>query len=168
MQRILAILTTLCMVVTLHSCEEAPQQEQAVGVAHGVESEHNDGHFEVAVYMGRIQRYHQKWWLAGKMGNAELAGFYLHEMEEALEAIADADVEEDGVKLRPLVESYGLASIERLEAKLKAEGVAAMHADAGQLVLNCNACHVASGHSFIRIQEPDEVSFPDQDFAPAD
>lgn len=158
----------MVVALLLDSCQDAAQPVGAGNpVPRAEEMEHGPEHLEVAVYMGRIQRFHQKWWLAGKSGNAELAAFYLHEMEEALEAIAEADVEEDGVKLRPLVESYGLATIERLEARLKADGVAAMHADAGQLVVNCNACHVASGYPFIRIQVPVEVHFPDQDFAPA-
>lgn len=168
MQRLLLLSVAILALVLFHSCDHTSQQDLKENAIKRGAEEHGAEHLEVAVYMGRIQQYHQKWWLAGKLGNAELAAFYLHEMEEAMEAIAEADAEEDGVKLKPLMESYGLATIERLEAKLKAEGVSAMHAEAGQLVMNCNACHAASGHPFIRIRVPESVSFPDQVFAPVE
>lgn len=128
--------------------------------------QHPSEEVEVAVHMGRIQRYHQKWWAAGKVGNAELAAFYLHELEEAMEVIAQARLMEDGVDLSAHMNAYGVKTIEALEQVLKDQGVAAMHAESATLVNSCNGCHVATGHSFIRIQVPTAVDFPDQDFSP--
>lgn len=126
--------------------------------------EHED--IEVAVYMGRIQRFHQKWWLAGKAGNADLAKFYLHEMEEAMEEIADAGVTDEGVDVSAAMRTYGLTTVEHLEKTLEKEGVAAMHGEAAMFANTCTSCHLATGHGYIRIKEPAAVDFPDQDFSP--
>jgi hypothetical protein len=122
---------------------------------------------EVAVVMGRMERFHTKWWLAGGEGNAALAAFYLHELEEAMEEVAEAHVVEDnGVDVSANMRTYGLPVVKELERKLKEQGVAAMHADADVLVATCNSCHVATGHSFIRVQVPQGITFPGQDFRP--
>ena len=72
--------------------------------------------------MGRIQRYHQKLWLAGEAGNTELAKFYLHEMEEAMEEIAEGHVVEDSVDVSANMRTYGLATVELVE-KAGTQGV---------------------------------------------
>ena len=123
---------------------------------------------ELAVYMGRIQRYHQKLRAAGEAGNAELAAFYLHEIGEVMEEVVEADIEEDGVRISPHMRSYGLSAVEAMERLLRNEGVASMHASSGLLAEACNACHAATGHAFIRIRIPEHVLFPDQDFSPAE
>ena len=147
----------------LEPAEPAPAQ---AGLQHDVHEA--DEHFEVAVSMGRIQRYHQKWWLAGKSGNADLARFYLHEMEEALEEIAESHVVDEGVDVSAQARAYGLPILDQLTRTLDSSGVATMHAMADRLVTNCNACHASTGHSYIRIQVPIGASFTDQDFAPAE
>jgi hypothetical protein len=126
----------------------------------------DDEHIELAVIMGRMQQYHQKLWAAGQAGNAQLAGFYLHELEEAMEEVVDAKAMEDGNDISALMRTYGISTVELLEKQLKEEGVAAMHANAELLANTCNSCHVSSGHAFIRIQVPTAVQFPDQVFQP--
>jgi len=125
-----------------------------------------EGHYEVAVVMGRIQQYHQKWWAAGQAGNVELAAFYLHELEESMEEVVEAGVQDDGIDVSQAMSTFGLPAIAELERLLKEEGVQAMHAKGAILVNACNACHQATGHAYIRIQEPSTVLFPDQDFRP--
>ncbi|MCW5898486.1 MAG: hypothetical protein KIT10_04365 [Flavobacteriales bacterium] len=121
---------------------------------------------EVAVHMGRLQRYHQKWWAAGRAGNAELAAFYLHEMEEAMEEIAEADVVDEGVEVSKHMRTYGLPMVAELERLLKEQGVAEMTAQGDMLVNACNSCHAITGHPYLRIQVPESVHFPDQIFTP--
>ncbi len=122
---------------------------------------------EVAEIMGRMERHHAKWWVAGREGNVELAGFYLHELEEAMEELAEAHVVEDnGVDVSANMRTYGLPIVKELERKLKKDGVAAMHADADVLVATCNSCHVASGFPFIKVRVPSGATFPGQDLRP--
>jgi hypothetical protein len=116
--------------------------------------------------MGHIQRYHQKWWGAVQAGNAPLAAFYLHELEEAMEDIAEGGVIDDGVDVSAHMRTYGLPAVEQLERLLKEEGLAAMAARGELLVNSCNSCHAATGHDYIRIRVPEEVHYPDQDLSP--
>lgn len=128
--------------------------------------ESGEEHFEVAVVMGRMQHYHQKWWASGQAGNAELAAFYLHELEEAMEEVVEAGVMDEGTDVSAAMRTYGLPALEELERLLKEEGVQAMHAKGAIMTNACNACHQATEHAYIRIQVPTEVFYPDQVFTP--
>lgn len=130
-----------------------------------VEEEEEHEELEVAVIMGRIQRFHQKWWLAGKEGNTELAKFYLHELDEAMEEIADAHVTDDGVDVSAAMRTYGIKTIDQIATTLDKEGVSVMHGQAELMANMCTSCHVATDHGYIRIKQPDAASFPDQDFS---
>lgn len=168
MRRLPLILSALALVVALFSLVRTPEPTGTKAPSqHAPEATEEHEEIEVAVHMGRIQRYHQKWWAAGHAGNAELAGFYLHEMEEAMEEIALARVVDEGIDISAHMRTYGLTTLEGLEKKLKEEGVAAMHADAGLLANTCTTCHVACGHPYLRIVPPTAVVIPDQDLAPA-
>ena len=168
MRRLPLVLSALALLLAIFVWFREPQAAPAVLADRSHEPTAHEDHeeIEIAIYMGRIQRYHQKWWAAGQAGNAELAGFYLHEMEEAMEEIATARVMDEGVDVSAHMRTYGLAAVEALEKKLKEEGVAAMHADAGLLAKTCTTCHVECGHPYLRIVPPTAVHFPDQDFAP--
>ncbi len=161
MARLALILATVALVVALFPLfgtghEAGPEQAPAPEVAE----------LEVAVYMGRMQRYHQKLWAASRAGNAELAGFYLHELEEAMAEIAEAGLVDEGVPISEPMRTYGLVVVEALERTLETQGVEALHASADMLVNACNSCHSITGHSFIVIQEPVDPQFPDQNFVP--
>ena len=125
-------------------------------------------HVEVAIQMGRIQRYYQKWWAAGRAENAELAKFYLHEMEEAMEVVSDGNVSNEGVYVSNFMRIYGEKAFEKLETMLKRGSFNAMLAQGHLLVANCNACHVASGNSFIRIKGAKELGVSRSGISPFD
>lgn len=131
---------------------------------HGVSG--NDHEIELAVVMGRIQRFHQKFWLSVRAGNTELTRFYLHELEEGMEEIAEAGVMEDGIDVSANMRTYGLKVIEQLEDVLEKEGVRALEQQADLLVNSCNSCHKVSGYGMVMIQVPEDVRFPDQVFDP--
>ena len=158
-----AVLGVVFLFYRFSMLEQRPAK--AAPAQHQVAEEHEE--IEVAVFMGRIQHFHQKWWLAGKAGNAPLAKFYLHEMEEAMEEIADANITEDGVNVSEQMRTYGLTTVDHLSETLEKQGVEAMHAEAEMFANTCTSCHMATEHAYIRIKVPTEVSFPDQDFAPA-
>ncbi len=54
---------------------------------------------EVAVLMQRFQWNVNKLYFAGMAGNKPLAGFYLHELEESMEDLAEHPIEENGQRL---------------------------------------------------------------------
>lgn len=164
---LLIALIALTGVIVLFYRTSAPVGREAHREADDDHADEEHEAVEVAVSMGRIQRFHQKWWLAGKAGNAELSRFYLHEMEEAMELIADGRVTDEGVNVSEKMETYGVTTVNNLQALLDSAGVRAMHAEAATLVKACNSCHLATGHAYIRIKVPDAAAFADQEFAPA-
>lgn len=161
--RILSLVVALAALVlafiAFQRVAEPPAQQQVITPA-------ATEHYEVAVVMGRMQQYHQKWWAAGQAANAQLAAFYLHELEEAMEEVAEAKVVDDGIDVSAAMRTYGLPALAELERLLKEEGVQAMHAKGAIMTNACNACHQATEHAYIRLQEPSQVLFPDQVFTP--
>ena len=144
------------------------KSDRVLSVASHSESENGaeEETIEVAIVMGRIQRFHQKFWQAARAGNKDLVQFYLHEMEEAMDEVAQAGVIEEGIDVSEQMRIYGLSAIEQFEEKLKQEGVKAVLADGELLVNSCNSCHRTSGYPQIKIQVPQGDAFPDQDFIP--
>lgn len=119
--------------------------------------------FEVADYMTKLQRFAAKYYYAGKAGNWKLAKFYLHEMEEAFEAIEHANVIEDGVSLSENIKTYGLKAIEYQEEKgVGAEQFGEVYE---AMVSSCNSCHALTDHNYIVISAPKSESHFNQDFS---
>ncbi|MEO8067439.1 MAG: hypothetical protein ABI599_07090 [Flavobacteriales bacterium] len=121
---------------------------------------------EVAVYMGRIQQYAHKLWAAGKASNLPLAKFYLHEMDEAMEDLQHANIEDDGVPVSKHMETYGIRAIDGLADNLKANGLKDFDGQFALLVNTCNSCHDKCGYPFIRIAVPAAPPVGVQDFRP--
>jgi len=121
---------------------------------------------ELAVHMGRMQRYHHKLWLAGEAGNEELAHFYLHELEESMEEVAQARLVEDGVDISKHMATYGLATIRSLKEVMERDGVQALHGQSELLAKACTSCHLECQVPFLRIKVPMGAEFPGQDFLP--
>lgn len=165
--RIVSLLVAIAAVVLAFIAMQRVEKLETL-LAQPAQALHESGeeHFEVAVVMGRMQHYHQKWWASGQAGNAELAAFYLHELEEAMVEVANAKVFDEGVDVSAAMLTYGLPALEEMERLLKEEGVQAMHAKGAIMTNACNACHQATQHAYIRLQEPSQLLFPDQDFKP--
>lgn len=75
---------------------------------------HESHDFELVTWMGRLQYHTHKLGLAIDAGNKALAGYYIHEVEEAIEAIEKID-EYDDVKIGALVKEILVPTFERLE-----------------------------------------------------
>lgn len=116
---------------------------------------------ELAISMGRMQLFMNKLYFAGIAGNAELRDFYIHEIEEAMDEIAQADVKEDGVDISQNIEMFGLAQIEVFE-KAIAENPEQFTEAYNAFVNACNSCHTASKYPFIIIKEPTNPVFDNQ------
>ena len=108
-----------------------------------------DGDPGFAALMGTLQVYLHKLDLSVQHDNAELAGFYVHELEEAVETIGTEIDSYDGYPVGQLTTGTMIAPIEALEAAM-ASGQGTDQAMNG-LVNACNACHAATDHGFIEI-----------------
>ena len=116
----------------------------------------------LAGYMSSMQRYLHKLDLSVQAGNAKLAGYYIHEIEETAEEIAENIASYDGHPVGQLTSDKLPPAIEALEDALaKGDGAEAMDG----LVSACNACHVVTDHAYIKIRRAGSNPF-NQDFSP--
>ncbi|HUG97760.1 MAG TPA: hypothetical protein VMQ83_01120 [Gammaproteobacteria bacterium] len=118
----------------------------------------------LAVLMERMQTYTHKLQLSIDARNAPLAHFYLHELEETSEFVADTIEHYDDYPVGALVREMLLPRIEQLEDVTDAVDWPAGDSGLTDLIGACNACHVATGHGHIRITPADSNPFA-QDFA---
>lgn len=121
---------------------------------------------EVAILMQRFQWNVNKLYFAGMAGNKPLAGFYLHELEESMEELAEHPIEENGQRLDDLVRAWGLAPLEKLEESLEKTDPAGFKLAYSDFIQNCNGCHLSSGHPYLRIVLPTTPVMDNQDFNP--
>ena len=129
--------------------------------------EHDDEHVELATPMGHMQRFADKLYFAGINSNWELADFYLHEIEEQAGEIAEAGIVEDGIAITPLIKTLLEPAVENMEKSTEQKSVEEFRKSYTAMVQNCNACHAATEHGFIRIIVPDQPSIRNQDYKPA-
>lgn len=156
-----AILTLF--VFTLFSCQnEKPAQSYATS-GHVHESEVN-----LLNVMSKYQRFTQKAWYAGKEVNWELAGFYVHELEEHTEELVDGNVTYDGYNISQLAKTMVEPMVEELEESVEKKDQVLFLNNYTALINSCNACHTVTEHAYIKIIEPTYPVPFNQDFSKAD
>lgn len=121
----------------------------------------------LATLMERMQTYTHKLQLSVEARNGPLADFYLHELEEIAEYVVENVPAYREYPVGELTREMMLPSIERLEDLVEAADWPATDAGFKAVLEACNACHVVTGHGFIRIA-PARVNPFAQDFAPAE
>ena len=109
----------------------------------------SDDKVGLASMMGQLQVYLQKLDLSIQNDNADLIGFYIHELEESAEAIEGGIESYDVFPVGALTGSMLTPTIVALEKAVESDGDvdAAFHS----LLDSCNACHVATDHGYIKI-----------------
>jgi hypothetical protein len=122
----------------------------------------------LAVLMERMQTYTHKLQLSIEARNAPLADFYLHELEETSEFVAENIEHYHDYPVGEMIAQLLLPVIEHLEDAVGEADWAKSDHRFGQLLEACNACHLASGQGAIRIAPAQYNPFA-QDFSvPAD
>lgn len=121
----------------------------------------------LAALMESIQTYTHKLQLSIEAGNPKLADFYLHELEETAEYVAEEIDSYDGHAIGKLMESMLLPALERLEKPLKSGKDAWPDVEQrfAEVIQTCNACHQATEHGYIKIA-PAALNPYAQDFSP--
>ncbi len=117
---------------------------------------------EIADLMLYIQYFHQKIFLASKAGNAKLTKFYLLEMGEKMDEISKEQIWSNGKNISENIRTYALPVINYMLEENPNE----VYSNFDNLTQACNNCHLASGHSEIKIKTPLTIEFPNQDFNP--
>lgn len=137
------------------------QQPNVTAESEEHEEEHDEEE-ELAVYMNRLQLFTNKLWFAAKNQNWELAAFYLEETEETMEEVAEHDIVEDGIRITEQMKTWGIPAIEPLEKAIESKELKNFELEYSNLITNCNGCHTATKHSFIKIKTPDAPAFTNQ------
>ena len=115
----------------------------------------DSGEIDLLTLMTTLQTMTHKTQLALDAGNAPLAGFYAHELEEATGALIEI-VQYDDHPIGKLARRLLVPSINALETALRQPPSDATLDGARQaldaMVVQCNACHEATDHGFIVIE----------------
>ena len=146
----LIILSTACQTTGTQNREEHASAE----------------HVELALMMKNIQYFTHKLGLALQADNHELAGFYVHELEEGLEEVYGVQ-EYDKLPIGATAKKIMPSSFEALD-KTVVHGKKAKDAlpQYEEVLKACNQCHNATQHGFIRVVTPTTNPFS-QDFSPS-
>jgi hypothetical protein len=114
--------------------------------------------------MHNMQYYGHKLGLAIDAGNRELQGFYVHEVEEVIEAVSAIE-SYDGIAIPTLLESTLKPAFETLEGAIEVGDQDKVSAAYDKLLAGCNACHEGAHRPYIVIRRSHDNPYP-QDFAP--
>ncbi|NBB91988.1 MAG: hypothetical protein GVY32_02330 [Gammaproteobacteria bacterium] len=116
--------------------------------------------------MGQLQLFLHKLSLSVDAGNIELADFYAHELEEAIEASESIEAYHD-IPVGRLTGSILTPTFEQFEKALDGGEPEAVRSRLRGVISSCNGCHEATGYGFIRIAPSDANPYM-QDFRPRD
>lgn len=125
----------------------------------------DEDEIELVHYMTRIQVFHNKLYFAGMENNLRLVEFYLHEIEEEMETIAEAGIIDDDVHISDNMKNLGLEQIHSFQKTLGTPEYN-FKKSYDLLTVTCNTCHTASKHEFIKIKTPTSLPFSNQEFKP--
>jgi hypothetical protein len=113
-------------------------------------------------FMSSIQVHHAKLWFAGINENWKLAGFEIHEIQEALESIQkfNSDRPESNVigMINPALDSVTRAVRQQSRYEFKSSFIL--------LTNTCNNCHKATKHEFNVVIIPANPPIGNQSFKP--
>ena len=127
--------------LALASEEEGPEEVELVG------------------YMSTLQYFTHKLGLSITAENKDLAGFYLHELEELVEVIEDEVPSYDGYPIADLIRTLLAPAVENVEKAVQKGGWESADGAFDDLLTACNRCHTETKHGFIRIERRSDNPF---------
>jgi hypothetical protein len=142
------------------------QNEQLRGKIQQVQQRQQQEEIEVADVMTKLQRHAAKLWFAGQQAHWSLADFYVDELEEGMEEIAEEEVVEDGVNISELMKVMGLQSLKPIREAITEQDKAQFEEKYRLLIRSCNDCHNNSNYEFIKVTVPTAPTFSNQQFEP--
>jgi hypothetical protein len=107
----------------------------------------------LAVQMRDMQYWTHKLGLSIDAENPTLVGFYVHELEEAVEDLIASIESYDGHAISQMARTMLLPEVEQLERIVDAGDWAAARHAFGAVIQTCNVCHEATEHGYIVITE---------------
>lgn len=121
---------------------------------------------ETAVLMAQVQIQHAKLYYSGHARNWELAGYALHEINEALQAVQtfNDQFEDFPTPLSEVVPALVGPPLGEIHSAIRAKDSARFESAFDSLTAACNACHATLDHAFIKVQTPAAADFSNQKF----
>ena len=113
--------------------------------------------------MHNMQYYGHKLGLAIDAGNRDLQGFYIHEVEEVIEAVSKIE-SYDGIAIPTLLSSTLKPAFEALEAAIEVGDQDKISARYDDLLDGCNGCHKGAHRPYLVIERNHDNPYP-QSFA---
>jgi cytochrome c553 len=115
--------------------------------------------------MGATQMRHAKLWFAGEVSNWDLAQYELDEIDEGFsDAVAYHPTFKQGARIADILPRFVTEPVADLRKAAKAKDKAQFAKAFDRLTEGCNACHAATGNSFIKIKRPAPGLYSNQDF----
>lgn len=111
--------------------------------------------------MHNMQYYGHKLGLAIDAGNKPLMGFYVHEVEEVIEAVSEID-SYDGIAIATLLESTLKPRFEALEGAIEVGEAERVDAAYDTLLAGCNECHRSANRPYLVIERNRDNPYPQQ------
>lgn len=124
-----------------------------------------DHEAELALRMSRLQRWTHKTALALDAKNAELAEFYLHEMEETINGIRSEAPVYEGYEIRRLTSQILVPKVDELDRAVDARDWSAVDTRLREVEASCNQCHATTDHGFVMVDLQDLRNPYTQDFS---
>ncbi len=124
----------------------------------------SDGEVELLDNMSLLQYLSHKATLSIDARNRELADFYVHELEEAVEETESVD-SYDGHAIGELAGAMLRPALESLEGALDQDDWSDVSQALDTMIQSCNSCHQATEHAYVRIQRNSDNPWM-QDFSP--
>ncbi len=111
-----------------------------------------------------VQPHHIKLWLAGSAGNWKLAAYEADELGETFEDVTTYQATWKNVPVAQLVKEIIQPALNKVDAAIAGENVAAFKTAYGVLTAACNSCHTMAQREFLEIKVPRADPFSDQNF----
>ena len=135
--------------------------------AHEEEDHHEHGHegLHLGAKMHEIGRRFAAVWFAGEAGNKPMLDYQIHEMEEVIEEIEEANPTEHGVNVADQLDARIVSQLEPLESSLDSDDVD-FEKTYRSIMTECTSCHATTEHDFINVKIPEYNPYPNLEMEP--
>lgn len=166
-----AVIVGLISLLCLSGCERKQQGPEAVAdepesveQAAGEDEEHEGDEVHLAAAMEELGRRYASVWYGAQAQNTAFVDYQIHEIEEVIDDMRSARPVEHGVDIVEFFDANIFPALERLEETL--ENNQDFEAAYDAVIQQCNACHIATEHGFIKVKRPDFNPYPNLDVNP--
>ena len=118
------------------------------------------------VFMGTIQRQHEKLWFAARARNWPLADYQLGEMKEVMGVVQDLVPTYKSLPVKDMIDAVITGPIVDMEQAIENKNYSRFVRSFDKITAACNSCHDGAERGFIRIRRPQRNAYSNQVFTP--